>query len=528
MKKITYQTLFLALLGLLVLPNSMQAQRKKNVELETKIVRGCEYEVLKGLAEVTEVKKILAADESALKYDEYQILFRFIPMEGGELLSGLKDGDIEFYLKSGIDKLNVGPDYLKHYHIRKGTKYAMKLLQNKMGACLENYTYESGGLPNDLFEARENLMDYRKETSRKRLTEKEEEYETRKVEEEVEEMNNNTNPNELPETDPVEEPEPVVEPEPEPVVDPIEIDPDAEPIDPNITEAELRKQIEEEMLANGEVEETTPTNAEGDVDKDALREQIEAKMRAELEAKIRAEEKAKTEEAARKKEAARKNAVKNAKKNKKEEDKRKKAEAERKAQEKAKAEAERKAQEDRIRKEIEAEVKAKLEEEAAAQRAAEDAEAAAEEESKRRQAELLKKKEELKKEVAQRLADEAKRKNCSYAERQAGTIEVLKVLKVAEAKDSYFGYVEYEVKVLFRPNNYADLSKKDKKIWDEEHVFTIDPQGKNANPSAAYIRKHKVFKGAKYTGFAQNLESGICNQVMLYSPNLPIDKGSIK
>lgn len=526
MKNITYQTLFLALLGLLVLPNSMQAQKNKKVELETKIVRGCEYEVLKGLAEVTEVKKVLTAEESPLKYDEYQILFRFIPMEGGELLSGLKDSDIEFYLKSGIDKLNVGPDYLKHYHIRKGTKYAMKLLQNKMGACLENYTYESGGLPNDLFEARENLMDYRKETSRKRLSSKEEEYEQRKVEEEVEEMNNNTNPNELPETTPVEEPIKVEEPvEP---VEPIEIDPNAEPIDPNITEAELRKQIEEELLANGGVEEPTPTAEDGTIDEEALREQIEAKMRAELEAKMRAEEKAKAEEEAKKKEANRKNAIRNAKKKKKEAERLKKEEAERKAAEKEKAEAERKAAEERIRKEIEAEIKAKLADEEAAKRAAEAAEEAAEEEEKRRQAELLKKKEELKKEVAQRLADEAKRKNCTYAERQAGTIEILKVLKVAEAADSYFGYTEYEIKVRFRPNNYADLSKKDKKLWDEEHVFTIDPQGKNANPSAAYVRKHKVFKGAKYTGFAQSLDSGICNAVMIYSPNLPIDKGSIK
>jgi hypothetical protein len=52
--------------------------------------------------------------------------------------------------------------------------------------------------------------------------------------------------------------------------------------------------------------------------------------------------------------------------------------------------------------------------------------------------------------------------------------------------------------------------------------------GLNANPGAGYIRKYKVFKASKYQGFSQPLQSGICNEMMLYSPDLPNDGAKIK
>ena len=79
-----------------------------NANLQKKIVRGCEYEVLPGLAEVVSIVKTRDADKSALQYDEHEVLFKFTPMEGGELLTMLKDTEIEFYLRSRAVKIPVG------------------------------------------------------------------------------------------------------------------------------------------------------------------------------------------------------------------------------------------------------------------------------------------------------------------------------------------------------------------------------------------------------------------------------------
>lgn len=140
-------------------PNSMEPEKK------TKIVRGCLYELVPGLAEITSISIDKAADESVLNYDEHRVLFKFTAMGDAELLPCLKDNELEFALRSNVVKIPVGPEYIKAKNLKVGTKYAMNMLQTKdKDACLEQYTYESKALSNDLFEAAPQIIPFLKAT----------------------------------------------------------------------------------------------------------------------------------------------------------------------------------------------------------------------------------------------------------------------------------------------------------------------------------------------------------------------------
>ncbi len=483
----------------------------------TKTVRGCVYEVLPGLAEITSVKVSRKANKSVLKYDEHEVLFTFTPMEGGELLEMLKDSEIEFVLRNRATRIPVGPEYIKRKKLKVGTKYAMNLLQARnQEACLEQYTYESKILDNDLFEAEENIIPFIKEAYAEEYAKKEADFIRKKESKKTV----------------------TTTPEPSPEDEfannfSIQAIAAKEGVDLSLmTEAELRDYIiikMDQFKANDGFIQTAMLNNDG-IDKEGIRAEVEEKIREKYEAQLTSSTTttaAATTKANSKKIQA--EALRKARKAARDKAREEKLAAKRKAKE----ERERQAEIARIRAEIEAEEEAKILAEieaakkaAAAKRALEKQEKA----TKRQKKEAaMAKLHQIEKELIERITTQANRKKCVFGTRIAGTIEVVKVRKVKNADESHLKYAEYEVLVQFRPDNYAELSKKDKKQWDETlYPFTLDPTGVNANPGAGYIRKYKVFKASKYQGFVQQLESGICNAVMLYSPDLPIDAAKMK
>ena len=125
-----------------------------SVVRKTQIFRGCYYEVLPGLAEIVEVNLQKKAVDSKWNYDEHEVLFKFNPMEGHQLIDLLKDTLLPFVLYHRGEKIPVGPAYLEKKNVRVGTRYSMIFYQKKDGeACTERYAYTSKGLDNDLFEA---------------------------------------------------------------------------------------------------------------------------------------------------------------------------------------------------------------------------------------------------------------------------------------------------------------------------------------------------------------------------------------
>ena len=133
---------------------ALQTATQPKVVLQTKIIRGCYYEMLPGLAKITEIKVKTKATNSQWKYDEYEILFQFEPEEGYELLEELRDTNLSFMLYHRGSKIPVGPAYIEKKNLRIGRRYAMTLYQKRADdACTERYTYESKALDNDLFEA---------------------------------------------------------------------------------------------------------------------------------------------------------------------------------------------------------------------------------------------------------------------------------------------------------------------------------------------------------------------------------------
>lgn len=488
--------------------------------VRTKVVRDCEYEVLPGLAEVTSIRVIRPASESALKYDEHEVLFRFTPMEGGNMLEMLQDEDIEFVLRSRAVRVPVGPEYIKQKSVKVGTRYAMNLLQTRnREACLERYTYESKALDNDLFEAYENIIPYTKIAFEQQQQDRERIYQERKAKEADGAV--------IETADPIETPTAEVENiegfdygglTPEEIA--------------NLSEEEMRALVEKNLRK--EIEQgVVPDSYNDGINEAALRAEIEAQKRKEYEDQLNAASQqtlannpnntttttTTTSNAA--------DAIREAKRKAKEAERLAKAEEKRKEQEAL--ERQRKEQElrEQLEREIEAEIQREIEAKQEERRLQAIQEQKAEEQERLRKQKALEKMKSIEQELAERIINETKRKDCVFSERISGVIEVIKVSKVKEANISPLKYTEYEIMVNFRPDNYAELSKKDKKQWDENYTFTLDPKGKNANPGAGYIRKYKVFKASKYQGFAETLESGICNQVMLYAPDLPNDPSKI-
>lgn len=133
---------------------ALQTTTQPKVVLQTKIIRGCYYEMLPGLAKVTGIKVKTKATDSQWKYDEYEVLFQFEPEEGYELLEELRDTNLSFMLYHRGAKIPVGPAYIEKKNLKLGRRYAMTLYQKQADdACTERYTYESKALDNDLFEA---------------------------------------------------------------------------------------------------------------------------------------------------------------------------------------------------------------------------------------------------------------------------------------------------------------------------------------------------------------------------------------
>jgi hypothetical protein len=493
-------------------------------KVRTKIVRDCEYEVLPGLAEVTSIEKVRAASESALKYDEHEVLFLFTPMEGGEVLEMLRDTEIEFVLRSRAIRVPVGPEYIKSKNLKVGTKYAMNLLQTRnRDACLELYTYESKALDNDLFEAYEHIIDYTKEAYVQQLEASERAYERSKANEA--------------DVTVVETVDPTIETvaETATIEDEFDYGGLSEEEIANLTEAEMRTLVEKNLRKKYE-DGGTPTSYGGGtsgIDEAKLRAEIEAEKREKYAPQLAAAENGtvattSTSPSSSKSSNVASDAIREAKRKAKEAEKEVKLEEKRKEQEALERERKKEELRDKLEKEVDAEIQQEIEDKSEASRLAAIQEAKQEEEDRNKKSAAFEKIKEIEREMSQRIVDETKRKDCVFGDRLSGTIEVIKVSKVKEANLSHLKYTEYEVMVTFRPDNYADLSKKEKKDWEAMFVFTLDPMGQNANPGAGYIRKYKVFKASKYQGFAQPLQSGICTEMMLYSPDLPNDGAKIK
>lgn len=173
MKKIS---ILIVLTSVFLRIHNLNAQYGPNAtdpEKKTKIVRGCEYEVIPGLAKITAVEITRPANESILEYDEHEVLFMFTPMEGGEVLEILKGAELEFKLRNRAASIPVGPKYIQKKQLKVGTRYAMNLLQtSNKEACLEQFTYESKVLDNDLFEAKDLLIPFIKADYENQLMQK--------------------------------------------------------------------------------------------------------------------------------------------------------------------------------------------------------------------------------------------------------------------------------------------------------------------------------------------------------------------
>lgn len=477
MKKNNIILSFSLLLLCLVVGQSVHAQNPQKKE-RTRKMNGCSYEVLYGLAQVTKVEKVRNASESDLGYDEYQISYQFIPMEGGELLPEYRNIDMPFYLRGQGMDVPVGPAYLKRYQIHQGNKYAAKVLQtDQSSAACPAYVLESTGMPNDLFEARGNLVQYKTKSIQRRLQDAEANRPSASA---------TPTPNHSARTaieSSGQKPTPATTVKEETIAAEAEVE---IPEDPSelITDDERQRLLEE-----------------------ARREA--AKQVAAEQAKIKAEQEEKEKELAQPS---------------KRELRRLQRERERQAQarqdsieqvrilERQRLEEIRKQKQeelDRIKEEaltrfrdsIRQEQQAKLEAEQAQQLSV----------KKAKEADLRK-----------------ERQRCDYDFKMSGTIEIVEVKKVVEPALSLFNYEEYDIYYRFKPDNYDDLSKPDQNFWSEIYNFRIDPLGLNARPSRDYVRVHRLYQGMSFRGFARRLEQGICTPVLVWAPagkNKVIDPG---
>jgi hypothetical protein len=544
-----------------------QAQAQGNKVVKTRI-ENCDYQIISGLAEVTKVEMRVPKDSSILLYDEHAIFFKFIPKEGGELMASVRDQEIEFYLHAKGEKILVGPQYLKQYQIRPGTKYAMKFLQGPL--CEEKYRFgDVGGLPNDVSEAGTRIDEIKK----------------RRLEEALIKAEGERNPEDT--TAALTVPAAMTKEDKKRYDDSIALE--KKRVSDSIAEYKRNFAFYEQERARAKADSmyladsikqaqidannptitptvivpvkkdtiakvATPTDADTtatnptkplEIDKDEIRREAEERIRLQMEAERLAKEKAdakileKIQEQRTKDSLAQdkirqkdyKKFVKDSLKMAKVEEARLRDSTEqanernkRQAEIEAQAQAAEKA---RVEKEIEEQVRREL----LAKQAEEDRlraeEAARKAEEAKQEAERQRIAAEKVAAEKKRLDDEAKRADCVFLPKVAGTIHIVDVKKAKEANESYVGYAEYEIKFKFTPSNIDDIPKKDRKVWEAEYNLVIDPRGKSANPSAAYVTTYNVFKNARFNGFAEVLSSGNCNTVTVFSQQLPVDPGKL-
>ena len=202
------------------------------------------------------------------------------------------------------------------------------------------------------------------------------------------------------------------------------------------------------------------------IDEESLRAEIEAKLRGEL-----AENNSVTTT-----ETPEQNSVKDELKDQK--NKAKEEERLRKLEEKQQKELadKKKERELAIRKEIEDEIRAKLEKEKETQEAVEKRKQAEKEKNEQRKLDkkrkALEKKESFKKEYLEQLKQKNLMKECNYSPRQSGALQIVRV-QPSDMESN--GKSLVEIYIRFKPDNYESLSKKDRKSWDAEHLFILDP-----------------------------------------------------
>lgn len=111
------------------------------------IYDGCKYQKCEGLAEITSVRVINTAQASPLGYEEYEVLYNFLPMDKNKPTEAMANQPI--LLREGAYEFPLNKAYIEKYAVLVGTKVPMTFWYIKKGTCTPTW-YTSAGLPNDL------------------------------------------------------------------------------------------------------------------------------------------------------------------------------------------------------------------------------------------------------------------------------------------------------------------------------------------------------------------------------------------
>lgn len=490
----------LSLLLLLAVFWALPTEAQNRDEQETRNVNGCEYQVVPGLAEITSITKVKDKSETALNYDHYEVRFKFIPMEGDVILPTVPAANMMVVLNEGQHEIPVGPQYISRYSLRTGNKYAMTLLQTPSARCSEQFFYESPAMPNDIAEASPNLQAFLQQKLADAYQKGEQNAQNAATTPLQAKPAKETAPNkeklsrrELRELEKANE-----EAEKGRQDSLAQVDANKKAEAERIRAEEEAKKAAQQATPSPAPKENSPSEGNTLLSEEE-RESIRAQIRAELEAKQAAD------------------SIRQAEKLKKEREAR---EAERMRLLKLQREADLKRRQDSIAQAQELKQQL-IQEERERIRQEELARAKKEEEERLRQQRLQRAREEME-------LDALKRATCEYSPKISGIITIERAEKVRSAEESPLGYDEQQLLVSFKPDNFGELSRKEKKFWKEEFRFVLDPMGMSANPSNRYLREYRVYKGASFRGFARNLNSGICTPVYFESPDLPTDKDEIR
>lgn len=613
--KTMHQKILFAL-ALVLLPFLAAAQGTTSGKPAPKVrINNCDYTVLSGLAEVTRIEPRTPKDSSLLQYDEQAIYFTFTAKEGGDLLPTYREEEFEFYLEGKGERFMPGPQYIKRYQVRKGTKYAMRLYQSP--TCPEKILYANQfgvGLPNDVSDVADRIDSLKAWRLQQAIIEAERVRDTMPTEI-VSTVPNALTPEERQRRDDS------IAVEKKRVADSIaEYKRNNEFLEqerarmradsaaaadslnrattPAVDSADVArvdgtKKTTKTNSSGGSTggtgggssgggntgggtggtpadntntnptnpdtrpsDNTNPTKVDGGGSGDdkspeeierleRLRKEAEEEARRKFEAERMAKEMEEAERLRKVEEARLRDSIaqskilaKQAEKNRKDSLARAKVEekriqdsirvAEENAARQAAIEAQQKAAEEaRIKQQFEEEARKKLEAQLAEENRLKEEERKRQEELARIEAEKKRKEAEAEAARKKREEDEIKRADCVFQPKVTGTIQITDIKKVKEASESHLGYAEYEVRYRFSPSNLSDIPKKDRKVWETEYLLVIDPRGKNANPSAAYIATYGIKQNAQFNGFAEVLSTGICNPVIVFSPQLPVDAAKL-
>jgi len=112
--------------------------------------------------------------------------------------------------------------------------------------------------------------------------------------------------------------------------------------------------------------------------------------------------------------------------------------------------------------------------------------------------------------------------NCDY-QKIDGIAKITYVTKIRSSSRSLYNYDEYRVMYQFMPTRRMPVNDKYSNFFNQNWTHTIFYKDRTVNPGPQYLKKHKIYKDARFPAQMYLLRNGSCNPYIFKCASIPED-----